>query len=175
MQYYVPRTKHITSARCSPHKVDGSENQVVIQDSLNELLELVPAVPKLHRMNVLLKEHEWDEGHEDDDDESFGAVSTGDRSYTPQWRGLQRLFSKAKRKRFTVEDAQVELQASEQEISQVLKDKHILTIHGEFPLNRFPFSQYPLTSRCVLCSLACHAHKAPRSPRRTSTRSSSSS
>lgn len=70
----------------SPH-IDGSgENQVVIQDSLNELLELVPAVPKLHRMNVLLKEHEWEEGHEEDDEgvnESFRAVSTRDRSYTP--------------------------------------------------------------------------------------------
>jgi sister chromatid cohesion protein DCC1 len=71
----------------SPH-IDGSENQVIIQDSLNELLELVPAVPKLHRMNVLLKEHEWEEGHEDD--ESFRAVSIGDRSYTLQWRGLER-------------------------------------------------------------------------------------
>ena len=39
-----------------PH-FEGSENQVVIQDSLKELLELVPAVAKLHQMNVLLKEH----------------------------------------------------------------------------------------------------------------------
>ena len=76
----------------SPH-IEGSENQVVIQDGLNELLELVPAVPKLQRMNVLLKEHEWEEGLEDDDDETFHAVSTGDRSYTRQWRGLKRLFS----------------------------------------------------------------------------------
>jgi sister chromatid cohesion protein DCC1 len=76
----------------SPH-IDGSENQVVIQDSLKELLELVPAVPKLHRMNALLKEHEWEEGHDEDEgDESFRAVSTRDRSYTPQWRGLERLF-----------------------------------------------------------------------------------
>ena len=35
----------------SPH-IDGSENQVVIQDSLNELLEFVLAVPKLHRTNA---------------------------------------------------------------------------------------------------------------------------
>jgi sister chromatid cohesion protein DCC1 len=56
-------------------RIDGSENQVVIQDSLNELLELVPAVPRLYRMNVLLKEHEWEEGHEEDEDESFRAVS----------------------------------------------------------------------------------------------------
>jgi sister chromatid cohesion protein DCC1 len=56
--------------------VDGSEDQVVIRDSLNELLELVPTVPKLHRMNVLLKGHEWEEGHEEDDSESFSAVGT---------------------------------------------------------------------------------------------------
>jgi hypothetical protein len=59
----------------SPY-IHGSENQVVIQDNLNERLKLVPAVPKLHRMNVLLKEHEWEEKHDDDEDESFRAVST---------------------------------------------------------------------------------------------------
>jgi hypothetical protein len=91
----------------SPY-IDGSENQVLIQDSLNEFLELVPAVPKLHRMNVLLKEHEWEERHEEEEDESFRAVSTGDRSYAPQWRCLEILFSKVKRKRFTLEDAHVE-------------------------------------------------------------------
>jgi sister chromatid cohesion protein DCC1 len=57
-----------------PHN-DGSEDQVVIQDSLNELLELVPAVPKLHRMKALLQEHEWEEGHEEED-ERFHAVGT---------------------------------------------------------------------------------------------------
>jgi hypothetical protein len=52
---------------------------VVIQNSLNELLELIPAVLKLHRLNVLPKEHEWEE-----EDESFRPVptpvSTGNRS-----------------------------------------------------------------------------------------------
>ncbi len=59
-----------------PH-IDGSEDQVVIQDSLNELLELVPAVPKLHRMNALLKEHEWEEGQEEEEDESFRVRAVG--------------------------------------------------------------------------------------------------
>jgi hypothetical protein len=57
-----------------PDVDDGGEDQVVIQDSLSELLELVPAVPKLYRMNVLLRGHEWEEGQEDE--ESFGAVGT---------------------------------------------------------------------------------------------------
>lgn len=68
-------------------RIDGSEDQVVIQDSLNELLELVPAVPKLHRMNVLLQEHVWEEGHED-----FRAVRHLARSHTPQWLGLEEIF-----------------------------------------------------------------------------------
>ncbi len=50
---------------------------MVVQDSLNELLGLLSAVPKLHRVNVLVKEHEWEER---DEEESFRAVSTGDRS-----------------------------------------------------------------------------------------------
>ncbi|KAI0270371.1 hypothetical protein BGY98DRAFT_1100700 [Russula aff. rugulosa BPL654] len=108
-------------------QIDGSEKRVVIQDSLNELLELVPAVPKLHLLNVLLKEHEWEEGHEEED-ESF-----------------------RERKRSTLEVAQVELQASEQ--AQALKDKHILTIDGEFPSNR-------LLSQCALRPLSpMYLHK----------------
>jgi sister chromatid cohesion protein DCC1 len=51
---------------------DG-EQQVVIQDGLNELLELVPAVPRLRRLNALLKEHQWEEGHEEED-EDFSTV-----------------------------------------------------------------------------------------------------
>lgn len=58
---------------CPPRDADGNSNKVVIQDSLNELLELVPTVPRLHRLNTLLKEHEWDEGHEEEDDD-LGAV-----------------------------------------------------------------------------------------------------
>jgi hypothetical protein len=70
--------------------VPGSEDQVVIQDSLKELLELVPAVPKLHRMNALLQGHEWEEGHEED--ESFRAVGTRPGPPYPQWPGLEGIF-----------------------------------------------------------------------------------
>lgn len=60
---------------CPHPDADGnSDHQVVIQDSLNELLELVPTVPRLHRLNALLKGHEWEEGHEEED-ENFGEVS----------------------------------------------------------------------------------------------------
>jgi hypothetical protein len=58
---------------CPPPNGDGNSDQVVIQDSLNELLELVPTVPRLHRLKSLLKEYEWEEGHEEEDD-NLGAV-----------------------------------------------------------------------------------------------------
>ena len=60
--------------------VDASEGQVIIQDSLKELLELVPAVPRLHRLNALLREHQWEEGHEEED-ENFSAVGSFTTSY----------------------------------------------------------------------------------------------
>ncbi|KAH9017071.1 sister chromatid cohesion protein Dcc1 [Lactarius hengduanensis] len=96
-----------------PPDADGSGDQVMIQDSLNELLELVPTVPRLHRLNTLLKEHEWEEGHEEEE-ENVGAVGLG-----------------AKRKRITVDQARAELQASEQELTQALQEKHILILDVE--------------------------------------------
>lgn len=71
---------------------DGSENRAIIQDSLNELLELVPAVPKLHRMNALLKEHEWEEGHEED--ETFGTMVGTLQGLMSQMVGLREEFSR---------------------------------------------------------------------------------
>ncbi|KAF8263504.1 hypothetical protein EI94DRAFT_1832278 [Lactarius quietus] len=94
---------------CPPPDGDGSSDQVVIQDSLNEMLELVPTVPRLHRLNTLLKGHEWEEGQEEEDDN----------------------FSPAKRNRFTVDQARAELQASEQELAQALKEKHVLILDGK--------------------------------------------
>ncbi|KAI0063592.1 hypothetical protein BV25DRAFT_1824151 [Artomyces pyxidatus] len=82
--------------------------KIAIQESLHEILELVPTVPKLHRLGGLLRGMEWDDGHEDDefDDDS----------------------QKIKRRRFTYEQARMELQASEQELVKALKDRHILVI-----------------------------------------------
>jgi hypothetical protein len=62
-----------------------------MEDSLNELLEFVPGVSRLHRMNVLLNEHEW-EGHEEED-EGFRAVTTGERSYSIYTRNSSEAWS----------------------------------------------------------------------------------
>jgi hypothetical protein len=62
-------------------------------------LELVLAVPKPHRMNVLLKEHEREKGHEEDEDESFRTVSAGDRSYITYSQPRLRYYYFPKRSR----------------------------------------------------------------------------
>ena len=41
--------------------------EVFIRDQLNEVIELVPCVPRLHKLKSLLRGREYDEGHEDDD------------------------------------------------------------------------------------------------------------
>ncbi|KAI0315138.1 sister chromatid cohesion protein Dcc1 [Amylostereum chailletii] len=90
--------------------VDGGTGHVFIQDSLNEILELQPAVPKLHRLRVLLRGLEWEEGHEDDEEDTNG----GD----------------GKRRRYTYEQAKSDMQASEQELEDAIKAKHILVMDG---------------------------------------------
>jgi hypothetical protein len=49
----------VTPSRSDP---DGT---VHIRDQLHEILELVPVVPKLHRLSILLRDMEYDEGDED--------------------------------------------------------------------------------------------------------------
>lgn len=42
----------------------------MIRDELREILELVPCVPRLQRLNVLLKGREYDEGQDEGEDEN---------------------------------------------------------------------------------------------------------
>lgn len=46
----------------------GQEREVaVIRDQLNEILELVPSIPKLHKLDTLLRGAEYGEEHEDEE------------------------------------------------------------------------------------------------------------
>ena len=87
---------------------------IVIRDQLNEIIELVPTVPKLHKLTSLLKGLEY-EGHEDVD------MDTGDdEEDRPK-----------KRRKFSYEDAQREIQASEGELAAAIREKHILVLKGK--------------------------------------------
>jgi sister chromatid cohesion protein DCC1 len=51
-----------------------ADDTVVIRDQLKEIIELTPSVPKLHKLSRLLKDRQYDEGLEEDDDEDDSVV-----------------------------------------------------------------------------------------------------
>ena len=44
-----------------------TDGAIVIRDQLNEIIELVPVVPKLHRLSAMIRDRQYDDGQEDDD------------------------------------------------------------------------------------------------------------
>ncbi|KAI0633715.1 sister chromatid cohesion protein Dcc1 [Trametes polyzona] len=87
---------------------------VAIRDRVNEVIELVPSVPRLHRLNGLLRGREYDEGHEDEE------MLSEDEDGNPR-----------KRQRFTYEDARTKIQASDAELDRGLRDRRVLILKGE--------------------------------------------
>ncbi|OBZ67045.1 putative sister chromatid cohesion protein DCC1 [Grifola frondosa] len=97
----------------------NGEDVVVIRDQLNEILELVPSVPRLHRLNGLLRGREYDEGHEDEDEDEED-VSSDAENARPR-----------KRQKFSYEDARETLQASDIELHEGLRARRVLVLDGE--------------------------------------------
>jgi sister chromatid cohesion protein DCC1 len=52
-----------------------SDDGVVIRDQVNEIIELAPSVPKLHKLPTLLRGREYDEGQEDEEEDEENQVS----------------------------------------------------------------------------------------------------
>ena len=46
-----------------------ADDAVVIRDQLKEIIELTPSVPKLHKLSKILKDRQYDEGLEEDDED----------------------------------------------------------------------------------------------------------
>lgn len=84
-----------------------AEDAVVIRDQLNEVIELVPAVAKLQKLSVLIRDRQYDEGNEEEVEEHDGTV------------------------RFTYDEAKSEIQASDAELDKGLRDRRILIINNE--------------------------------------------
>ena len=51
---------------CASHFTDDA---VVIRDQLKEIIELTPSVPKLHKLSRVLKDRQYDESFEEDDED----------------------------------------------------------------------------------------------------------
>ncbi|KAF7352720.1 Glutamine synthetase [Mycena venus] len=81
---------------------------VVIRDQVNEILELTPVVPKLHKLSVLLRGREYDDVHDSEDQPSS----------EPEGGGL------------TYAAARATIQASDAELARGLRQQRILDIHG---------------------------------------------
>ncbi|TFY56171.1 hypothetical protein EVJ58_g7805 [Rhodofomes roseus] len=75
-------------------------------------MELVLSVPRLHKLDVLLRGKEYDEGQEEDDELYLGEAQDG-------------------RSKFTYQEARATLQASDTELDQGLKKRRVLILNGE--------------------------------------------
>jgi len=83
-----------------------AEDAVVIRDQLNEVIELIPAVAKLHKLSALIRDRQYSEGNEEEVDDQDGVV------------------------RFTYDEAKSEIQASDAELDKGLKDRRVLIINS---------------------------------------------
>ncbi|KAG2078863.1 hypothetical protein BDR04DRAFT_996880 [Suillus decipiens] len=97
----------VTPSRSDP---DGT---VHIRDQLHEILELAPVVPKLHKLSILLRDMEYDEG---DEDRQGHVIS---------------YIHKAAVSKYSYEQARSEIQASEAEFVRGLKERRILVLEGQ--------------------------------------------
>ncbi|KAJ6598979.1 sister chromatid cohesion protein Dcc1 [Mycena vulgaris] len=82
----------------------SSADTVVVRDQVNEILELTPAVPKLHKLSALLRGCEYDDVQDSEDQ--------------PSAPGL------------TYAAARATIQASDAELARGLRQQRILDIHG---------------------------------------------
>lgn len=99
----------------------GSGSDVVIRDTIHEVLEVVPTLPRLQRLTGMLRGQEYDEGHEDDVD----------------WYSGDEEPMHSKSRRLTYEEARDVLQASDLELARGLKQRRILIIDGALrPISR---------------------------------------
>ncbi|EFI27719.1 hypothetical protein CC1G_00363 [Coprinopsis cinerea okayama7 len=101
----------VTPPEDAAHSLElaGRDDTVVIRDQINEILELAPAVPKIQKLISRIRSREYGEDQEDEDE-------TDD------------LDNEA---RFTYEQAQEEIQASDVELDSCLKQRRILVINRE--------------------------------------------
>ncbi|ESK96086.1 hypothetical protein Moror_7431 [Moniliophthora roreri MCA 2997] len=89
-------------------EVPDVDNALVIHDQINEILELTPIVPKLHKLSTLLKGKEYGQDHEDEDMEADDGT-----------------------KRVSYAQLREAIQASDAELDSGLKGKRILDINGD--------------------------------------------
>lgn len=84
---------------------EGDAGEVVIRDTVKQIIELSPSIPKTYRLGGMLKDQLYDEGSEEVDPE----VQVNWKSYS---------------------DVRDTIQASDEELKQALRTKRILEVNG---------------------------------------------
>jgi len=56
------------------HADNFADDVVVIRDQLNEIIELIPIVPRLHGLFALIKDQQYDEGEESETENDMNQV-----------------------------------------------------------------------------------------------------
>ncbi|KAK7470567.1 Ctf8p and Ctf18p associating protein [Stygiomarasmius scandens] len=97
----------VTAPPDTSDSLDFDADSVVIRDQINEILEVTPTVPKLHKLGSLLRGKEYNEDEEDAREEDEDC------------------------QKFTYADAKLLIQASDAELDRGLKNRRILNINGE--------------------------------------------
>ena len=70
----LSNTVLVATAAPDEHASDYSDGAVFIRDQINEIIELVPIVPKLHKLSALIRNRQYDEGQEDEVEEDETTV-----------------------------------------------------------------------------------------------------
>ncbi|KZO98809.1 hypothetical protein CALVIDRAFT_561751 [Calocera viscosa TUFC12733] len=111
----------------------GGENNTTleIKGQVKDIIEVHKAVPKLDRLNGLMRGTEWNGEDEDMDDRS------------------------AKRRRYTYEQVSGVVQASRDELEEGLRDAHVLHVGGE--LRSLPPSQLSMILEAILTSMVARS------------------
>ena len=99
-----------------------ADDAVVIRDQLKEIIELTPSMPKLHKLTRLLKDRQYDEGLEEDDKDD--SVVSCQARYIYSF-----IIGTTYQKHYTYEDARRDVQASDAELGNALKERRILIIN----------------------------------------------
>jgi sister chromatid cohesion protein DCC1 len=111
---------------CAVEDLDENNPTLQISGQVKDIIEVQKAVPKLERINGLMRGSEWD-GEDEDMDEP--AV----RDYGLLQR-VSYLHIQSKRRRYTYEQVSGVIQASDEELSSGLKDAHVLHVGGTWVL-----------------------------------------
>ena len=120
--------------------VDESDStttiNLVIRDFVTEIIELVPAVPKLDKLTGLLRENVYDrEADANDEDEDEERPVSGGPLFSFSVLLTRNPPAKNKRRRFTYGQVRGLVQASDVELERGLREQRILEINGQSPLN----------------------------------------